>query len=343
MRISNELKVALLGIVAIAALYFGFLFLKGSDLFSSTKTYYVNYASVDGLTLSGPVVLNGIKVGVVQDMKLLPEKNNSIQVALEVDENIVVGDSTIASLTSSDLLGGKAITLFMKPNKKIYKGGETLLSFTEVSLTTMLTQKAMPVLGTIDSTLLKLNGFFDEDAKKSIRGTILNTEATTRALQQLLLANQQNINQITTNMAALTGALRQTERRFNVLAGNLNQITDTLKNAPVNDLVRDMNKTVAEAQTAIKSLNNTLTKTDGTLGRIMNDDSLYANLNASSASLDALLKDFKANPKRYVHFSLIGGGTKVENAQNVKAATKVGKANNVEKAGAGAVEEVEKK
>ena len=343
MKISKEVKVAILGVVAITALYFGYYFLKGADFLSSTKTYYVVYPSVDGLTVSSPVVLNGIKVGVVQDMKLQFENNNQIKVGISVQEGVQVGDSTIASLTSSDLLGGKAITLFMRPNTTRYKGGETLIPFMERSITTMLTEKAMPVLGQVDSTLSKFNALLNPDAKRNIQSIIANASATTEAVRTLMLANQRNINAITSNMSALTASLRQTEQKFGRLASNLNQITDTLKNAPVNDMVRSMNQTVGEAQTALAKLNQTLNQTDGTVGRLMNDDSLYANMNASTESLDALLKDLKENPKRYVHFSLlsIGGGgksKKTDNANNTKKTDTAANINNNQLA-----EDVEKK
>ena len=336
-KFSKEIKVALLGIVAAVMLYFGYTFLRGSDLFSSTTAYYVEYDSVDGLNISAPIVLNGIKVGTVQDMFILKDKNNKIRVALSIDKDISVGDSSIASLSNSDLLGGKAITLFLRPNTKKYAGGETLIPFVETSITDMLTAKAMPVLGTIDSTLIKLNGFFGEDAKRSIQATILNTQATTEAFKNLMLANQRNINQITANMADITSALKQTEQKFSRLASNLTQITDTLKNTPINTTMRELNTTVVEAQTMLKKFN----ENSGTLGKIMNDDSLYRNMNASTESLNALLQDLKANPKRYVHFSLIGGGTKVKQADNVKSADKVKNATTVENTGV--VGEVDKK
>lgn len=337
MKLSKEIKVALLGIVAAVMLYFGYTFLRGSDVFSSSTTYYTEYDSVDGLNISAPIVLNGVKVGTVKDMLILKEKNNKIQVTLAIDKDIVIGDSSIASLSNSDLLGGKAITLYLRPNSKRYTGGERLIPFVERSITDMLTAKAMPVLGTIDSTLIKLNSFFGEDAKRSIQATILNTQASTEAMKNLMLANQRNINRITANMADLTDALKVTEHKFSLLAGNLNQITDTLKATPINTTVRQLNATVAEAQDIMKKFN----ENNGSLGRFMNDDSLYRNMNSSTESLNALLQDLKANPKRYVHFSLIGGGTKVEKAENVKSATKVKNANTVENTGV--VEEVEKK
>lgn len=329
MNISKEVKVALLGVVALVALYFGFLFLKGTDFFSSTRPYYVVYDNVDGLTVSSPVVLNGVQVGIVKELKILLDKENRIKVAMDINDDIPVGDSTIASLTSSDLLGGKAITIYLRNNTRTYQGGEMLISHTQQSLTDMLTAKAMPVLGKVDSTLLKFNEFFDEEAKQSIKATLLNTQATTEAIRRMMISNQGNINAITANLVTLTSQLRDTEQKFNRLAANLNQVTDTLKAMPLNKTVRDLNATVAEAQAAINKFN----QNTGTVGRLMNDDSLYANMNASTESLNALLKDLKANPRRYVHFSLFGGGTKVDKADNVKSAVKVGTAKNVEQAG----------
>ncbi|WP_051359704.1 MlaD family protein [Adhaeribacter aquaticus] len=336
MRISKEVKVALLGVVALGSLYFGYLFLKGTDFFTSTRKFYVIYENVDGLTVSSPVILNGVHVGLVENMQIMPEPKHRIKVALNINKEIPIGDSTIATLASSDLLGGKAITLYVRPNSKEYQGGETLISYVQQSLTDMLTAKAMPVLGKVDSTLLKLNAFFNEDAKKSIRATILNTQATTEMVRSMLLSNQRNINAITSNMAELSAALNVTEHKFDKLATNLTQITDSLKTTPINATVRELNATVLEAQNAINKFN----QNNGTVGKLMNDDSLYANMNASTESLNALLKDFKANPKRYVHFSLIGGGTKVNKAENVKTATKVKNANTVENTGV--VNEVDK-
>nr|WP_225986673.1 MlaD family protein [Rufibacter sp. LB8] len=321
----------MLGIVAVAALYVGFLFLKGTNVFSSTRTFYVNYESVQGLAVSSPVVVNGFRVGLVKEMNLQAEKGNKILVALDIEKDIDIGDSTVAMLVSQDLLGGKSIELYMGRNTKRFKGGEYLIPFTRESITEVFTKRAMPVLETVDSTLIRLNSFLDKDAKRSIQAILLNAEATSEALRTIAMANQGNINQITSNLAGLTASLRQTEAKFSRLATNLNTLSDTLDVAAMNSAIRGLDSTVAQAQLTMRRLN----ENNGSLGKLMSDDSLYRNLNASSESLDALLKDLKANPKRYVHFSLlqIGGGTKVDKASNVKEADKVKNAGTVEKAG----------
>jgi phospholipid/cholesterol/gamma-HCH transport system substrate-binding protein len=206
----------------------------------------------------------------------------------------------------------------MRANTRRYEGGDTLISFTERSLTDMLTAKAMPLMGSVDSTLLKINSFFDKDAKKSLQATMQNAQASTEAMKNILLMNQRNMHEITTNLSELTYSLKSTQRKFDRLAGNLTTITDTLKNSEINDAIRNMNATVSEAQMAVKKFN----ENTGTLGKLMNDDSLYNNLNSTARNMDALMVDLKANPKRYVHFSVFGksagsGDTKVEKANVV--------------------------
>ncbi|WP_303310478.1 MlaD family protein [Hymenobacter sp. BT730] len=314
---SKEIKVALLAIVALALLFVGFRFLKGSNILSSNRTYYAKYDNVDGLTVGNPVLLNGVQVGQVKEMQLLPEEKNHIKVAIELGKNIVVGDSTVASLSGS-LLGSKTITLFMGKNSKVYEGGEELRSYTVASITDAFQARALPVLGTVDSTLIKINSFLNKDAKKSLQATLLNAQGTSAELQKMLVANQSNINQITRNMAQLTQALNVTSRKIDRIAANFGQLSDSLRVAPVGPALRNLNATVTEAQTAMKSLNQSLSQSKGSLGKLINDDSLYTNLNATSASANALLVDMKANPKRYVHFSVFGGGGKEKTKKEIE-------------------------
>ncbi|UOG73969.1 MlaD family protein [Hymenobacter tibetensis] len=281
--------------------------MKGTNLLSSDRTYYATYDNVDGLTVGNPVILNGIKVGQVKNMELMPEQANRIKVSVELQKGVTVGDSTVASLSGS-LLGSKTITLFLGKNSKVYDGGQELKSYTVASITDAFQAKALPVLGTVDSTLTKVNSFLNKDARVSLQATLLNAQGSTEALRNLLVMNQRNINQITTNMAKLTSDLAVTTKKFDRIAANFSQLSDSLKGAPVGPAMRKLNATMTEAQGTMTTLNRSLNDQKGSLGKLMNDDSLYNNLNATAASTNSLLSDFQANPKRYVHFSVFGGG-----------------------------------
>nr|WP_255749851.1 MlaD family protein [Pontibacter liquoris] len=292
----------MLGIVSLVLLYFGFMFLKGSDLFSNQRRYYVVYDNVDGLTVSNPVILNGIQVGSVQNMTLLTDAGNKIRVDIEILKDLQVGDSTIAALSSSDLLGGKAVTLHLGNSTKKYNGGEELIAFKQSSITDMITTKTVPIIDKVDTTLARVNRLLESEAKGNVQAILANTKETTDAVNAILRANQQNISAIASNLNDLTSSLKQTQRYIDRIALNMAEITDTLKQAEVTKLVKNANLAVAEMQTTVAKLNSD----QGSIGKLMNDRELYNNMNKSTEALNLLLRDIQAYPKRYVHFSLLG-------------------------------------
>jgi phospholipid/cholesterol/gamma-HCH transport system substrate-binding protein len=305
--VSKEIKVGLLAVVALVALAIGFNFLRGSNILSSNKTYYAIYPKVDGLNVGAPVILNGIKVGQVKNLELQPDQNNSIKASLELDKGFTLGDSTKAGLSGS-LLGSKTITLLLGKNSKEYSGGETLQTTTAVSLTDIVQARATVLLDTVNSTLSHINGFLTKDAQTNIQGTLLGARQSTQALQSLIAANQANINQITRNLAQMSAALNKSTAKLDRIANNFTQLSDSLKAAPIGPTMRNLNATMTEAQTSLKGVSTALTDKKGSLGKLINDTLLYNNLNATAASSNALISDMKENPKRYVHFSVFGGG-----------------------------------
>ena len=309
---SKEIKVALLAIVAIAILVFGYNFLRGSNILSSDRTYYATYPDVDGLNVGAAVILNGIKVGQVKNLALQPDKNNSVRAALELQKEIVLGDSTVASLGGS-LLGSKTITLTVGLSTKLFSGGEELKTVSAsgiAGLATALQAKALPVLTSLDSTLRHINSIINKDAETNIQGTLKSARGSSEALQKLIESNQRNVNQITSNLVQMSSALNKTTSKLDKIAVNFSQLSDSLKNAPVGPALRRLNATMADAQTTVQGLNRALNDQKGSMGKLLNDTLLYTNLNATAASSNALIADLKANPKRYVHFSVFGGGGK---------------------------------
>jgi phospholipid/cholesterol/gamma-HCH transport system substrate-binding protein len=316
--VSKEIKVGLLAVVALIALAVGFNFLRGSNLLSSDRTYYAIYPKVDGLNVGAPVILNGIKVGQVKNLELQPDKNNSIKASLELDKTIQLGDSTKAGLSGS-LLGSKTITLLLGADTKKYSGGETLQTTTAVSITDIVQERATVLLDTVNSTLAHINGFLNKDAQTNIQGTLVGARESTEALQKLITSNQANINEITRNFAQMSVALNKTTAKLDRIATNFGQLSDSLKSAPVGPALRNLNTTLVEAQTSLKGVSSALNDKKGSLGKLINDSTLYRNLNATAASSNELISDMKANPKRYVHFSVFGGGkdkTKKETTKN---------------------------
>ena len=304
---SKEIKVGLLAIVAVAALFVGFNFLRGSNVLSDDRTFYATYPSVVGLNVGAQILLSGVKVGQVKKLELQPSQNNAVRASLELDKSVVVGDSTVAGLAGS-LLGAKNITLVLGRNSKVFAGGEELRAISAVSAIDAFQARALPVLDTVGATLSNINGFLNKDAQTSIQGTLKGARGSTEALQKMIEANQKNINAITTNLAQMSAALNKSTVKLDKIASNFSQLSDSLKAAPVGPALRRLNATMAEAQSTMSGVNKALNDETGSLGKLIKDPSLYTNLDATAASSNALLIDLKANPKRYVHFSVFGGG-----------------------------------
>jgi phospholipid/cholesterol/gamma-HCH transport system substrate-binding protein len=305
--VSKEIKVALLAILAIALLIFGYNFLKGSNLFSTDRTFYATYPSAAGLNAGTPVLLNGIPVGQVKSLDLQPDKGNVVRIGLEIKKEVQIGDSTVATIIGS-LLGSKTIGLRLGKDTRKFSGGEELRAVSDVSLTDVFQAKALPVLDTVNVTLAHLNAMLNKDAQTNIQGTLVGARQSAEALQALILANQANIAAITGNMAKLTHSLNVTSSKLDKIAVNFSELSDSLKSAPVGPAMRRLNTTLGEAQGALTGLNKSLNSPTGSLNKLLNDSTLYNNLNSTASSANSLISDMNANPQRYVHFSVFGGG-----------------------------------
>lgn len=292
--------------VAGILLYSGFNFLRGIDFFSSTNRYILIYDKVDGLTVSNPVMLNGLAVGRVEDIEIIQDTAIKLSVTVSVDNDIKLGDSTVAMLVSSDLFGEKAIELVVGNNSSFYQDGDTIRSQIPKGLLEMVQDKAMPVVNNVDSLLMQLRKALDEKSVLHIQTVLANFDTTSVLLKLMLDQNRKNLLTITGNMSKLTASLNTTAEELKPILLNMQNLTDSLKKAP-------LAKTVADMDSAVLKLNRTLAGLEageGSLGKLLKDDSLYTHMDIAVKHLDSLFIDVQKRPKRYVHFSVFGGGKK---------------------------------
>jgi phospholipid/cholesterol/gamma-HCH transport system substrate-binding protein len=303
-KITGEVKVGLLTLVCGLILYFGFNFLKGMDFFDPTTTYYVVYGKVEGLKVSNPVYVNGLSVGRVSSISILQSRGNQLLVSLDVQDGLKLGQGSLASLTDDGLLGGKKIDLIIKSGDQILAEGDTLQAQTISGLTDQLAAKASPVMASLDTTLVNLNRLIVEYQGMSteVKKIMANTAQATGQASGIMADNRSQLAATMTNVQKLTSSLTETEKSLKPLLGKVNTFADSLN-------ALQLAGTVAKASQTVASLNQTLAainKGQGSLGKLVYNDSLYANLNRTVVSLDSLFTDLKARPKRYVHFSLFG-------------------------------------
>ncbi|MDF9801018.1 phospholipid/cholesterol/gamma-HCH transport system substrate-binding protein [Catalinimonas alkaloidigena] len=305
MKISKEVKVGTLAVIAGAILYFGIRFLKGTEVLSTNDTYYVVYENIDGLTSSNPVLINGLPIGYVDKIDLLQQRGNKLLVTLKLDEKVIVGSTATAVLTTSDLLGGKAIILNTGDISQPLQEGDTLIAEKEVGIAELVQAKTLPIVDQLDSTITKLNFILSAFARdtSSVTNALENVEGITFEAESLISENRRNLGTIVSNLSILSETLTSEEQGIAPLMAKLNNLADSLNQIEIQSTVQKLDQTLGNLQ----SITQKIQQKEGTMGKLVNDDSLYVNLNQTVADLDSLLVDLKKNPKRYVRFSIFGG------------------------------------
>lgn len=306
LQLSKEVKIAFFSVLSGVVLYVGFNFLKGSDMLSDSTKIHAVFTDVAGLTVSNPVLVNGLSVGRVKELRLVGDTKRAVLATFEIDDkNLILRQGTQALLISDGLLGGKAVRLEVPlQGSTLLKDNDTIPGLVEGGITEELTAKAAPMLANLDtvSTEIKklLRSF--EGTSQALEKTMASFAATSNTTNTLLQANQANIGAITGNAAKLTNQLVDTQKDLDVLVQKFNRFGDSLNRVRLAATVENLNKTVAGLNGVLKDVN----AGKGSLGKLTKNDSLYTNLNRSSEALDALLKDMKARPGRYIHFSVFG-------------------------------------
>lgn len=314
MKIANETKVGILAAFSIALLIIGYNFLKGNSIFSTETVLYAKYSKVDGLAVSKPVLINGFQIGRVD--KLILQPDGTILATLKIKGKYDIPKNSIAKLESTDLLGSKAIVMALGNGSNFAQDGDTLNANVEKNLMEAVEpvqKKAELIIGKMDSILTSVNTILNPNFQKnvdksfnSIAATLASLEGTSKKVDGLVGTEGKRIAAILSNAESISLNLKNNNEKINAILNNINTITDQVAAANFKQTLDNANKAVSDLQGIVTKVNNG----EGTLGLLVNDTKMYDNLNNASKNLDNLIIDLKENPKRYVHFSVFGGGGK---------------------------------
>lgn len=314
MKIKNETKVGVLAAFAIALLIIGYNFLKGNSIFSSETELFALYSQVDGLGVSKPVLINGFQIGRVDKLEL--QADGKIKATLKIKDQYQIPINTIARLESTDLLGGKAVVMVLGNSREYAQDGYVLNANVEKSLMESVQpvqKKAELIITKMDSILTSVNSILNPSFQKnvdksftSIASTLGSLEATSKKVDALVGSESAKLSGIISNVEAITLNFKNNGAKIDAVLNNLNTVTDKVAALNFKTTIDNANKAVADLQGMVSELK----AGKGSLGKLLTDEEMYNNLNSASKNLDALMIDLKANPKRYVHFSVFGGGNK---------------------------------
>jgi phospholipid/cholesterol/gamma-HCH transport system substrate-binding protein len=302
LKFSNEIKTALLFIFGISLFFIGFSYLKSNDVFVSDRLFYGVYDNTEGLLNGTPVTINGYEVGYVENSKLM-YPDGKILVTFRVENDFPFSKSSIAQIYESGLIGGKALAIIPAfDDVAKAQSGDTLQTAVAPGLTDLVNEKLSPLQEKIesmivhaDSVLISFKNVMDIERQEALRQSIDQFSETTAALTTLTNALSSSVNDS-------DGALNNTFDALARASENAAAITDSLQQAPLAATIRMLEHSAIN----LSDITNKVSAGEGTLGKLVQSDSLVNALNETNVQVQLLLQDMRLNPKRYVHFSLFG-------------------------------------
>lgn len=302
MKITREIKTAILVITSLLLFIWGYSYLKGKDLLETYKTIYVLYDTVEGLPPSAMVTFNGLNIGKVEEMRYAPE-HSKILVTIIIKGSFPISKSSKAVMHEPGFIGGKQIMIVPDlSDDSTLDDKSFLIGEIKSGITSELAEKLVPLqqkmehmIVNADSLLQNINQVLDAKTQKDIKESLSSLNATLAEFSKISIATNQLMD---ANKNKLSNSFSNLEKT----TANFEKLSDTLVQANLGKSIRSMEQTLAQANRLLTELNDG----KGSMGMLLKDDQMYKNLEGATKELEALLKDMKEHPKRYVHFSLFG-------------------------------------
>ena len=298
MKLSNEIKTAILVLSGILMFIVGFSYLKSNNIFSSDRTFFAIYDDIEGVSVGTPVTVSGFNVGSIQDISFY-QNTMDILVKFRVENKVKFSKNSVAQIYETGLIGGKALAI-LPNNGPLAQSGDTLRSSVAPGLTELVNDKLSPLQEKIESTfvsadsLLKnINNILDVNSQNQIKESFsqlsdlaINLKESAENLNSIINSNEIKINDIVSNVDNFSSNFSSLSNSFSDVELIIGNLTKTSNN--------------------LNSIIDEISSGDGTFNQLIYDDSMIKSLNEASNNLNLLMEDLRLNPKRYIHFSLFG-------------------------------------
>ncbi len=299
---SKEIKTAILVIAALLLVIFGYNYLKGNNLLDNSKILYAKYDNVEGLAPSSAVTINGLPVGKVLSIDFA-DTSGKLVVKFVVEKDFEFSKNSLAKVYGGSLIGGKSLSIIPDYERgEMAQSGDTLPGEMGEGIMELVNERLTPLQDKVekviidtDSVLTNVNAVLDRDTRANLRDAIANFTMASRDLKGI----SSSVNSmLTTNEAKFN----RTFTNLDEMSANFVKLSDSLSKVEIGTMVADLQKVISD----FEELSNKLNNNEGTMGKLLNDDQVYVNLERATAQMEELIQDLKLNPKRYVHFSLFG-------------------------------------
>lgn len=321
MKISKTSKIGIVLLISFTVLVWGINFLKGRDIFRTEKVYIARYKNVGGLEASTVVQLNGLKIGYVREIYFAEDLSGDLIVKIAVFNKFPLPVGTTAEIANNDLLGSKVVKLSLGKSSQFYQHNDTIKTKIESDLMSQVTEQIAPIkakaerlIVSLDSIVSGVSLMLNSESRRSINKSIEQISATMENLEQIssdlsgIVSTQKtSLSQTIVNLKDLTENLNNDSKSLGRMLDKFSNISDSISPAEIKSTLTHLNKSVAGLETILTNIN----KSDGTLGLLVKDSTLYTRLAESSDNLNQLLIDVKKNPHRYLKISAFDFGKEV--------------------------------
>lgn len=302
-KVSNETKVGAFASISIAILIIGYNILKGNDIFTTQKIFFSEYENIEGLQKSNPVIINGFKIGQVTNIMLKSSSPNKIVVVYVIDNKINIPIDSRATIASADILGSKSIQITLGESTVLAESGDTLVSSLEEGLSAQIEQQILPVkqkfevmLQSLDEVLVIIQTIFNPATQKSIQKGVFNMKetlesmnSTTHKLDNLMGTE---LKRILINIEGITSNFNELNNDVTNITRNMSALSDSLAAANLPLAIRSAEQSLQQVAALMKRIEDG----EGTMGQLVQNDTLYYNLQRSTHELSAILYAFKKSP-----------------------------------------------
>lgn len=320
----KEVKIGIYAVVILLCAWAGIRFLSGVDVFGRHAIYYAHYEQVNGVQNAAAVMIRGVKIGKVSEIRVSPDDPTSVEVVLSIPRSYRLPVDSEAKIFSTSIMGSKAIEIVLGSSPEILESGSNIDSGYTKDLMAVADSeldyykdKITTLVENFNTTLKSLNSLVDNN-NKSITEALAHLNSITAGLDGVIGRDKQQLADIVASIDKFTKALSENSAHIDSIMTNVDSVTSALAEKNSGE---SLGESLAELNSVLAKINGG----EGTVGRLICDEQLYANLNQASANLSALLADLKEHPKRYVHFSLFGAKDEADK-QQAKVAKKEAKA-----------------
>ena len=308
---NKEFKIGFFALTSIIALVFGVNYLKGINILNDNRDFYAVYENIGGLQVGSPVMVNGYKVGMVSNIYLLTEQNQSLLVTISLDKEFDIAINTVCKIVNQDLMGTKGVSLLLGDADDLVRSGDTLISGIEGSLQDEVNAQILPLknkaeelIGSIDSVMMIVTAVLNKGTRDNLRNSLSSLDKTFELMSYTMVKvdsmidiNDERIAKVVKNLESITSNLESSNGEIKNILTNFSSLSDSLAKSDIARVLQN-----------VSDITTKINNGEGSIGLLLKDDKVYANFEKSTRELASLLEDIKKHPSRYVNFSIIGGG-----------------------------------